>query len=59
MMTKRKWRRFRGRIISANSGLKNLRKVPYRHAFVMEDLVRIFYYKVDYSQENKFWFCNE
>ena len=42
-LTKRKWRRIRGKIIVNNWQLSPLRRVRYSH-FVMDELIWVFYF---------------
>ena len=43
-MTKRKWRRARGKIIAKFPGCYKLRNMPYKYGFVFEDLIQCFLY---------------
>lgn len=51
-LTKRQWRRYRGKIIAKNHQYSKLRKVKFT-AFVMQELVDIFVFGKTYPIE---WF---
>ncbi|QIG71187.1 hypothetical protein EVB32_080 [Rhizobium phage RHph_TM39] len=54
-MTKRQWRRYRGKIIANGNGLENLRNVRFS-SMVMTDLTNVFHFKTESKWHLDFWY---